>query len=118
MLAFFLLAMFVVSNAVAAAHACIEGLPPLPHEALQVANTDQPRHECSSPDDAGDQTRCAQNDKNDEPKFSNDVPPALAFVPALAVPRDWFDTVLVIASTTRQLPTRRSLTILFGNFRI
>jgi hypothetical protein len=118
-LALFFAAMFVASSVAASARACIEGVSAPAHKTVQVADAGGEQHVCPDVDDAtGGQTHCSQNHKNDDPKFSKDVPPAVVFAAAPAVVRVWFDPVLAVESIPSQPSTGPSLTILFGNLRL
>jgi hypothetical protein len=118
-LALFFAAMFVANGVAASARACIEGLSAPRHETVQVADAGGQHHVCPDADDAaGDQTHCSQNHKNDDPKFSKDVPLADVCAAAPAVSRAWFDPVLVVESRASEPSIGPSLTILFGNLRL
>ena len=118
-LALFFAAMFVAGSVAASARACIEGLSAPRHETVQVADAGGQQHFCPDAGDAaGGHTHCSENHKNDDPKFSKDVPPAVVFAAAPTVSHAWFDPVPIVLSSASQPSTGPSLTILFGNLRL
>lgn len=118
-LASFLAAMFVASSVAASARACIEGLSTPRNETIGFAVASGPHHACPDTGDAADgQSHCSQNHKNDDPKFTKDVPPALVFAAAPTAAHVWFDPVLSVVSIHSQPSNGPSLTILFGNLRL
>jgi len=117
-LTFFLAAMFFASHAAAVVRACIADLAAQEHIAVRELGAEGYEHQCPQSDDADRcLTHCTQSYKNDEQKFSVDVP-AFAFAPFLTVLHASFQAkpkAVVVASAPPIVGP--PLTILFRNFR-
>ena len=118
-LLFFFAAMFLANNVVAATRACVTVLAGHDYTAMQRADMGDDEHLCPPSDDAASSSvHCAQSVKNDQQKFSADVP-AIALPLPLSVPRFWFQAEPVVFARAATPPqVGPPLTILFGNFRI
>lgn len=117
-LTYFLAAMFIASNASAAARACVVNLAGQEHAAVRALDAEGDEHLCPQSDDAsGCLTHCTQSYKNDQQQFSADVPP-LVLAPAPAVfhaPVQAAPKLVVLALAPHIVGP--PLTILYGNFR-
>ncbi len=117
-LIYFLAAMFIASNAAAAARACVVNLAGQEHAAVRALDAEGDEHLCPQSDDASRCLRhCTQSYKSDQQQFSADVPVFLS-APALAVfqaPIQAQSRLVVVALAPPIVGP--PLTILFGNFR-
>ena len=117
-LTYFVAAMFIASNAAAAARACVVNLAGQEHVAVRALNAEGDQHLCPQSDDAsGCLTHCTQSYKSDQQQFSPDVPVFLS-APARAVfqaPIQAQPRLVVVALAPPIVGP--PLTILFGNFR-